>query len=213
MISITKVSKRIRGVDVLRDVTLEAPAGIAVGLEGPNGSGKTMLMRCVAGLVRPSSGEITIDGRRLFSDIEFPPSLGMLIENPAFLENRSGIDNLRILASIKGIADDSELAASLRSVGLDPDDRRPFKKYSLGMKQRLGLAAAFMEKPDVLLLDEPINALDSKGVELFSELLVGAKTRGASVLISCHDKALLRDFSDEVYLMSDGEVIGHECAS
>ena len=133
----------------------------------------------------------------------------MLIENPAFLENRSGWDNLKILASIKGVVGDSEIAAILDAVGLDSHDRRTFRKYSLGMKQRLGIAAAFMEDPDVLLLDEPINALDNSGVSMFEALLGKAKGRGASILLSCYDKALLRQFSDEIY-MSEGRVVDHE---
>lgn len=212
MISVKKVSKRIKGVDVLSDVCIEVPNGTVVGLEGPNGSGKTMLMRCVAGLVRPTSGAIIVGNRYLFTDIEFPPSMGMLIENPAFLENRSGWDNLKILSSIKGVVGDGEIAAILDAVGLDSHDKRAFRKYSLGMKQRLGIAAAFMEDPDVLLLDEPINALDSSGVSMFEALLGKAKRRGASVLLSCHDKALLREFSDEIYIMREGRIVDHELA-
>lgn len=210
MISVKKVSKRIKDADVLSDVCIEVPDGTVVGLEGPNGSGKSMLMRCVAGLVHPTGGAVVVDNRCLFTDVEFPPSLGMLIENPAFLENRSGWDNLKILASIKGVVGDSEIAAILDAVGLDSHDRRTFRKYSLGMKQRLGIAAAFMEDPDVLLLDEPINALDNSGVSMFEALLGKAKGRGASILLSCYDKALLRQFSDEIYIMSEGRVVDHE---
>lgn len=210
MISVEKVSKRIKGADVLSDVCIRVPDGTVVGLEGPNGSGKTMLMRCVAALVRPTNGTIIVGNKRLFSDVEFPPSLGMLIENPAFLESRSGRDNLKILASVKGTIGDREIKEILDAVGLDSHDKRAFRKYSLGMKQRLGIAAAFMEDPDVLLLDEPINALDSSGVSMFETLLEKAKKRGASILLSCHDKALLRQFSDEICVMSEGKVVDHE---
>lgn len=213
MIKINELSKTIRGTRVLNNVSFDVPKGRAIGLEGPNGSGKTMLMRCVAGLVRPTRGTIFIEGSQLYKEISFPPSVGLLIENPAFLSNRTGMENLMILSSVDGVPSVKNLGKQIEAVGLDPTDRRNFRKYSLGMKQRLGLAAAFMEQPDILLLDEPTNALDAEGISLFKDLFFDHKTRGAAIIVSCHDKGLLRELADEVYVMNEGEVIGHEiCA-
>lgn len=141
------VSKRMGKNDVLRNVSIEVDPGTVVGLQGINGSGKTMLMRAVCGLIKPTEGEISIDGQRLGADISFPPSLGMLIEAPSFLGYLSGYDNLKLIAQIKGVATPEDIRSALRLVGLDADEKKKFRAYSLGMKQRLGIAAAIMEKP------------------------------------------------------------------
>ena len=153
------VSRTIRGVEVLQNVSLRMDAGRVTGLEGVNGSGKTMVMRVIAGLVKPTSGTVEIDGRELGEFMAFPPSIGLLIENPAFLPSRSGKENLELLASINNRIGSEQIEQVIAMVGLDPHDRRPFKKYSLGMKQRLGIAAAIMESPDIVLLDEPTLSL------------------------------------------------------
>lgn len=146
----------------------------------------------------------------LWRDCEFPPSLGLLIENPAFLGGRSGMENLQLLAMIRGVADERRIREVLSYVGLDPDDRRRYSKYSLGMKQRLGLAAAIMERPRVLLLDEPTNALDSSGVEMLGKLVHDACEGGTTVVLACHDKDLLRSLSDQIYYLAEGHLDGHE---
>ncbi len=207
-VAIHALSKVIKGRTILDNISIEAPSGCITGLSGVNGSGKSMLMRAVAGLIRPTSGIITIDGRVLWNEIEFPPSIGLLIENPAFLSGRTGIDNLRLLASIKGVADESRIRKTLGYVGLDPDDKRRFSKYSLGMKQRLGLAAAVMEHPRILLLDEPTNALDSAGVEMLKKLVRGYRDHGAAVILSCHDASILDELSDRIYYLAEGHLDG-----
>lgn len=209
MIEIKQVSKKIRRVPILSDISLNVEQGQVVGLRGPNGSGKTMLMRCVAGLVRPTSGAVVIDGKQLHRDIAFPKSIGLLIENPSLLENRCAFSNLKILASIKGLTKEKQIRDTLIKVGLNPDDKRAFRKYSLGMKQRLGLAAAVLESPRILLLDEPTNALDSDGVEMFRSLLQREKARGAAILLTSHDGALLEELSDDIYEMREGGVLNH----
>lgn len=209
-IEVCGLCKRIRGADILKEVSVCARSGRVTGLAGVNGSGKTMLMRAMAGLIRPTSGSVLIDGEELWRDVEFPPSIGLLIENPAFLDDKSGIDNLMLLAGIKHVIDRGQAEKVLELVGLDPFDRRAYRKYSLGMKQRLGLAAAVMESPDVVLLDEPTNALDASGVLMLKDLVRAQRERGACVVLSCHDAGTLRELSDEIYFLSEGRVEGHE---
>lgn len=209
-VEIKELNKSIRGIDILKDITMSFPSGYVTGLSGVNGSGKTMLMRAVAGLIRPNSGTIDIDGKHLWRDISFPPSVGVLIENPAFLNDRTGLENLRILASIKDLLQEDDLRCVIKEVGLDPDDKRKFRKYSLGMKQRLGIAAAIMERPDLLLLDEPTNALDSDGVAMFKRIVARERERGASCVISCHDASILRELSDQIYYLAEGHIDGYE---
>lgn len=196
--------KDIKGKRIIDHVTLHLESGKIAGLKGVNGSGKTMLMRLVSGLITPTSGSITINGKRLGKDITFPESVGILIENPAFLDAYSGFDNLKLLASIQNRIGEEEIRAILAKVGLDPQDKKKYRKYSLGMKQRLGIAAAVMENPDIIILDEPTNALDSDGVAMLKEILHEQRERGALLLLSCHDLATLKELSDEMYLMESG---------
>lgn len=205
-ITVNHVSKTIKGISVLEDVDLKWTGGKVYGLQGPNGSGKTMLMRLVTGLISPTSGQVLIDGYQLGRDIDFPPSVGLLIENPGFLPNYTGIRNLTLLAEIKNIVTDKEIKKSLEDVGLDPGDKRKYRKYSLGMKQRLGIAAAIMERPDLIVLDEPTNALDDKGVEQICAIIRRERERGALVVLTCHDATILDHLSDEVYSVSEGHV-------
>ena len=207
IITLDKAAKTIHGAQVLKSVSLELVSGRVYGLMGPNGSGKTMLMRLACGLILPSSGSVEIDGKRLGRDMDFPESVGLLIESPAFLPSYTGYKNLELLASIKGRVSAEDLRNALRDVGLEPADKRKYRKYSLGMKQRLGLAAAIMEKPDLLILDEPTNALDREGVKLVPELVKREKKRGALVLLTCHDSALLREMSDTIILIEEGRVV------
>lgn len=203
------VSKTIRGIEVLQNVSLRMDAGRVTGLEGVNGSGKTMVMRVIAGLVKPTSGTVEIDGRELGELMAFPPSIGLLIENPAFLPSRSGTENLELLASINNRIGSEQIEQVIAMVGLDPHDRRPFKKYSLGMKQRLGIAAAIMESPDIVLLDEPTNALDSSGVTMVKRVVAAQRARGATVVLTCHDREILYELADEVYAMAEGRIQSH----
>lgn len=205
-ISINAASKYIRGNLILQNVDISLTGGKIYGLQGPNGSGKTMLMRLICGLMRPNKGAVYIDGKQLHKELDFPGSLGMLIENPAFLPQYTGVENLRLLAEIKGIAGIEDIRRTLLAVGLDPDDKRKYRKYSLGMKQRLGIAAAVMEKPELILLDEPTNALDDSGVEQICSLIRGERDRGALVILACHDASILEKLADEIYTVIDGRV-------
>ncbi len=209
-VELSHIDKTIRGVSVLRDVSAVFPSGCITGLAGVNGSGKTMLMRVVCGLVRQDGGMVVRDGLTVSPGSSGQGRIGLLIENPAFLPRRSGLDNLMLLASINNVVDDDKVQQAIASFGLDPNDRRPFSKYSLGMKQRLGLACAFMEKPDLLLLDEPTNALDSKGVELFKTQVKLAAKNGATVVLACHDSQILRGLANQIYYLAEGHVDHYE---
>ncbi|MCI8389954.1 MAG: ATP-binding cassette domain-containing protein [Roseburia sp.] len=209
-VEIDHVSKRIGTSLVLDGITMTLHGGQAAGLKGVNGSGKTMLMRLMAGLILPTEGEVRIDGRVLGRDMEFPERTGILIENPAFLEYASGYQNLKLLASIRREADDKRICETLKRVGLDPEDKKKYKKYSLGMKQRLGIAAAILEEPDILILDEPVNALDSDGVEIVRSVLWEEKERGALIVMSCHDTPFLEEMTDVIYELKDGRLLQGE---
>jgi len=203
------VSKNIKKSPILKNISMHLESGSIVGLMGPNGSGKTMLLRAFCGLIRPDEGTVSIDGAVLGKDISFPPSVGILIENPAFISKYTGFVNLKMLASIKGTINNEEIKGALIDVGLDPHDPRSFRKYSLGMKQRLGIAAALMEQPDLVLIDEPFNALDPDGIALVRGLLLAHKERGALVVVACHDKAEMDLLADEVYVLAEGKVVDH----
>ncbi len=205
-IIVKSATKYIKKALILDDVNIQLTGGKIYGLKGPNGSGKTMLMRLLSGLIRPTSGEVWIDGKKLGKDMDFPESVGLLIENPAFLPNYTGYENLELLAQIRGKIGAEEICQSLMEVGLEPDDPRKYRKYSLGMKQRLGIAAAIMEKPDLLIVDEPTNALDDSGVEQICTILRRERERGALVVIACHDSLLLETLSDEIYKIYEGKV-------
>jgi ABC-2 type transport system ATP-binding protein len=201
--------KSFKSAEVLKHINLTLESGKVIGLKGKNGSGKTMLMRAISGLILPTSGKVYINDKELGRQISFPPSIGILIENPSFISNYTGFKNLKILASIQNRISDDEIRDAIRKVGLDPDDKRTFKKYSLGMKQRLGIAAAIMERPDIVILDEPINALDEAGAGLIKGLLDELKANGSLIIIACHDTEELNYLSDEIYEIYDGEITGH----
>lgn len=202
-------TKKLHGRTVLDNVNLHFDSGdrgLIVGLQGINGSGKTMLIRVLCGLIYATQGTVSVDGQVLGKDISFPPSVGALIENPAFLNEYTGRKNLELLGSIRGTVLKGRIDEALSSVGLDPDDRRAYRKYSLGMKQRLGIAAAILENPRLLLLDEPFNALDQDGVEQVSHVVQEQRAAGAMVFLACHDAKELYGLSDIVITMKSGAV-------
>ncbi len=210
MIQIENMSKKIRDRVVLDGIDYTFRDGMTYGLKGINGSGKTMLMRVVSGLIYPTEGRVLVDGKELGKDVSFPESIGILIENPVFLDAYTGFGNLKLLASLNDRAGDEDIREILQKVGLDPDDTRKYRKYSLGMKQRLGIAAALMEKPKILLLDEPFNALDTDGVARFSKLIREEQERGTLILLACHEEGKLEEFADVVLRMEDGRIVREE---
>lgn len=205
-INVVNYSKIIKGRVILEDVSLSLESGRIYGLKGVNGSGKTMLLRALCGLIYPTSGYVEVDGEKLRKNISFPRSVGALIESPAFLDNFTGYKNLEMIASLKEIASRQDIEDALTEVGLDPHDARTYKKYSLGMKQKLGLACCFMEKPDIILLDEPFNALDEESVEKIKKIMIRHKERGALIVLACHDGQSLLSLSDEIYNVVEGRV-------
>lgn len=205
VIEIRNCTKIIKKAVILKNVDLKLESGRVYGLQGPNGGGKTMLMRLIAGLIRPTEGQVMIDGKQLGKDMDFPPSMGLMIENPAFLPGYTGLENLELLAQLRGRIQTEQIRKSLADVGLNPDDRRKYRKYSLGMKQRLGIAAAIMEQPELILLDEPTNALDEDGVAQICALIQRERQRGALIVMACHDAAVLENASDEILTISSGK--------
>ena len=206
-IELENVTKFIGGQMILDHITLSMISGKVYGFQGINGSGKTMLMRAIIGLIRLNDGRVMIDGRQIGKDMEFPENVGFLLENPAFLDRYSGKDNLKLLADIRKKVGESRINEVLQIVGLDTNDRKKYKKYSLGMKQRLGIAAAVLEFPDLVILDEPANALDASGVEMMKKVIQTERDRGALVILSCHDAELLNKMSDIIFRIDRGKII------
>lgn len=206
-IKIKNLSKKIKKNVVLDHINLKLDKGKIYGFRGINGSGKTMLFRAICGLITPTEGEIIIDNKKLHKDISFPESIGILIENPGFLPNYSGKQNLKLLADIKDIITSEDIDKIITLVGLDPKDSRKYKQYSLGMKQKLGIAQALMEDPDLILLDEPTNALDEDSVRNILDIIEKEKRKGKTILIASHDKSSLEKISDYIFKIENGKII------
>ena len=206
-IKIEGLSKSIKGALILDKVSITLTSGKIYGLRGKNGSGKTMLMRAISGLLIPDSGSVNINGKTLHKDISFPESIGILIENPSFLPQYTGFRNLKLLAGLTGNISDDELRIALERVGLDPEDKRTFRKYSLGMKQKLGIANAIMGEPDIIILDEPINALDEESVRKIKKVLLEIRDKDKLIIIACHDREELEFLSDIIYEIKDGSIV------
>lgn len=204
MVEIKNYCKSIKSRPILNNVSYNFEYGKIYGLYGHNGSGKTMLLRAIAGLLVPDSGSVVIDGKVLHKDMSFPPSIGIVIENMNLLPQYNAFDNLKILGKIKKTATDEDIKTALERVGLKSDLK--VKKFSLGMKQRLNIAQAVFEKQIIILLDEPTNALDNDGVQLIYKLLKEEKERGALVVITTHHKEDLEEVCDVVLKMTEGEL-------
>ena len=210
MIKIEHLTKKFGDAVVLDDISMELVPGKIYGLVGRNGSGKTMLMKHILGFVHPTSGKILVDGKEIGKDIDMPQNVGAIIENPGFLPEYSGFKNLKFLAMIRGKIGNDEIKEAIRLVGLDPDSKKHVGKYSLGMRQRLGLAQALMENPDILLLDEPLSGLDNDGVQEMHDLLMKQKEQGRLLVIASHSKEDIAVLCDEVFRFDKGKMIGHD---
>lgn len=209
-ISIEHVTKKIKDATVLKDICLEMKGGTVYGLQGKNGSGKTMLMRAISGLIRPKSGRIVINGEQLHKNISIPRSIGLLLENPSLLPEYDASQNLKLLAKMQGGVPEEEIRQLIRDVGLDDAGHKKVEKYSLGMKQRLGIAAAILGSPDIILLDEPINAIDGEGVEEIRSLILSLKNEKRIIIVACHDKEEMNLLADEIVHLRDGRIEGQE---
>ena len=207
MIQLQNVTKRIKENTVLDNVSYTFKSGFVYGLYGQNGSGKTMLLRAISGLINLDSGSIFIDGEKLHDKIEFPPETGIVIENMELLPECSAKRNLQMLAKIKNIADEKDIIFSLERVGLDPDSDKKVKKFSLGMKQRLNIAQAIFENQKIILLDEPTNALDEDAVQLIYKIIREEKSRGATIIVATHHKEDLKEGCDVILKIAEGKIV------
>lgn len=207
IIEVKDVGKCFKGVWVLDKVTLSFEKGKIHGLVGRNGSGKTMIMKIIAGLVSPTVGTITVNGKIIGVEQDIPDSLGAIIEVPGFLPNLSGLKNLQYLAGLRDVISDAEIRKAMQLVSLNPDDKKPTGKYSLGMKQRLGIAQAIMENPDVILLDEPMNGLDIQGVQDIRQVLCELRDEGKTIILSSHHMEDIEALCDTVTQLDNGRII------
>ena len=209
MLEIENLTKTFGTQTVISDISMTLVSGKIYGLVGRNGSGKTMLMKMILGFVSPSSGSIKIEGKVLGKDISMPDRIGAIIENPGFLPEYSGFKNLKF-ALIQNKIKKEEIREAMRIVGLDPDSKKHVGKYSLGMRQRLGIAQAIMEDPDILLLDEPLNGLDNEGVEEIRKVLLSLKEKGKLIILASHSKEDIQILCDTVFRMDHGKIIATE---
>lgn len=206
VISVKGISLKIKKDTILSDVNLELERGMIHGLIGRNGSGKTMLMKCICGFVRPTSGTVYVDGKRIGKDVDFPQNVGIIIETPGFIPYYSGYRNLKILAGLRRRINDKDVLECMEEVGLKGAERKLVRKYSLGMRQRLGLAQAMMEKPDIFILDEPMNGLDNEGVEDVRKILLKLKEEGRTILLVSHNFEDIDVLCDNIYEIEHGKV-------
>ena len=206
---VENINKTIDKKIILNDVSLKLRSGMIYGFVGRNGSGKTMLFRALSGLMSIDSGSVSLDGKVLHKDFDVLPELGIMIENAGLYPQLSGFDNLKRLSSIRKKADDDTIREYIRTVGLDPDDKRPFRKYSLGMKQRLVFAQAIFEDQKILMLDEPTNAMDDSGVQMVRDILLERK-KDSIILIASHNREDIDLLADEKYRVSNGQFIKEE---
>ncbi|WP_099468610.1 ABC transporter ATP-binding protein [Konateibacter massiliensis] len=209
VIEIMNLTKQFNKSIVLDNISINFEAGKIYGLVGRNGSGKTMLLKCICGFVIPSIGTIRVHNKLLGKEIDIPDNIGTIIENPGFLPDYSAVKNLKMLAMIRNRIGIKEIKDAITMVGLDPDSKKKVGKYSLGMRQRLGLAQAVMEQPDILLLDEPMNGLDNEGVEDIRNVILSLKRQGKTIIIASHTKEDIEILCDEVIRMDHGKVIEH----
>ena len=206
VIKIKNVSKSFKGIQVLNDVNMTCRSGKIYGIVGYNGSGKTVLMKCICGFLPVTEGTIRVNGKVIGREIDFPEDLGVIIETPGFLTNLTGMRNLEILAALRGRISHKEIEAAIRKAGLDPKLKKAVSKYSLGMRQRLGIAQAIMEDPEFLILDEPFNGLDKHGVADIRALLLELKKQGKTIILASHNSEDIRILCDKVYEMDGGRM-------
>ncbi|KIR01188.1 ABC transporter, ATP-binding protein [Lachnospiraceae bacterium TWA4] len=204
MIEVQNIGLKLNQRDILKEINLKLESGKIYGLVGNNGSGKTMLMKCICGFVKPTFGEIVVDGRRIGKDVDYIPNCGIIIETPGFISYYSGLKNLKVLASIKNKISIEQMKDTMKRVGLDPNLKLAVKKYSLGMRQRLGLAQAIMEEPSYLILDEPMNGLDREGVEEMRKILLSLMNSNRTMIIASHNAEDIKVLCNQVYRLDNG---------
>lgn len=209
IISIENLTKKFGDVTVIDNVNLSIERGKIYGIIGRNGSGKTVLFKLITGYLSPTGGRVVVSGKEIGKDIDFADNIGIIIENPGFLKGYTGFKNLAYLAGIRNVIGKEEIRESMEKVGLDPDSNKKVGKYSLGMKQRLGIAQAIMENPEILILDEPMNSLDNQGVDEVRGILTGLRDVGKTIILASHNKEDIEILCDEVYEMDHGRLTRH----
>ena len=210
MIEIENLTKTFGTQTVISDVSGIFYPGNIYGFGGRNGSGKTVLMKMILGFINPTSGTIKVNGKQVGKEIDIPDDIGAIIETPGFLPEYSAFQNLKLMAMIRGKITSERIRETIKLVGLDPDSKKHVGKYSLGMRQRLGIAQAIMEDPQILLLDEPLNGLDNEGVEEMRNVLLKQKDQGKLIIIASHSKEDIDILCDEIFRFDHGKIIGHE---
>ena len=203
-ISVQNVTKRFGEEIVLSNVSHDFEEGKIHGIVGNNGSGKTVLMKCICGFLLPTNGKILVNYKQVGKDCDFPENMGIIIETPGFLPGLTGMKNLQILASLKRKIGKDTIWKTIERVGLDPTLKKTVGKYSLGMRQRLGIAQAIMENPSILILDEPLNGLDKSGVEQMRNLIKGLRTEGKTIILASHNQLDIDELCDTVCEMDGG---------
>lgn len=210
IIKVENVGLVIKKDTILSEISVNFQKGKIHGLVGRNGSGKTMLMKCICGFVKPTSGQVYVDGQKIGKDVDFPQNVGIIIETPGFIPYYSGYRNLSILAGLRKKISKQEIREALKVVGLEGAENKLVRKYSMGMRQRLGLAQAMMEKPDIFVLDEPMNGLDNEGVEDMRKILIGLKEEGKTILLVSHNSEDIQVLCDDIYDMDHGKLTKRE---
>lgn len=206
MIKMEDISKNIKGAYVLEHINLEFSSGTIYGIVGQNGSGKTMLLRAIAGLIQPTSGKIYINDKQLHKELSFPPNMGILIEKPELLNYLTGMENLMLLAGIRNVVSKNQIEAYMKKFGLDPASKKTVKKYSLGMKQKIGIIQAIMEEPELMILDEPFNGLDEATVEMLYEIFREYREAGKLLILTSHHKEDIERLCDKIIKLQEGKV-------
>ena len=205
-IEIKKVSKKFKDIKVLKNVSMTLESGHIYGFTGHNGSGKTVLLKLICAFLEPTTGEILFDGKNVIKENSFPPSTRALIEKPNFLSDLTGYENLELLARIQNIIGEKEIEDTLKKVGLEEDQDKLYYKYSLGMKQKLGIAQVLMEDPEILILDEPFNGLDENSIKNIRKILLKEKEKGKLIILATHNKEDIKVLCDEIYKFNDGTI-------
>lgn len=206
VIQLNDVGKTYHGIQVLRNISLSITKGTTIGIVGGNGSGKSVLFKMICGFIKPDHGEVKIRNRQLGKEIDFPEDVGVFINSPGYIEIFTGLQNLKFLADIRGLISLADIRETMLLVGLDPDNKAKVKNYSLGMKQKLGITQAIMEKQDILILDEPFNALDHKTYKDIKDLIKKMKEQGVTILLTSHHYEDIQELCDQIYYIQDGDL-------
>jgi ABC-type multidrug transport system, ATPase component len=206
IIEVENLKKTFQEEEVLKGITCGFEKGKTHAIIGNNGSGKSVFFKCICGFIKPTQGHILVEGKEIGKDIDFPQNIGVIIERPGFLPNLSSYRNLQLLANLRKTVTEKEIREAIEKVGLNSSSKKAVSKYSMGMKQRLGIAQAIMEDPDILILDEPFNGLDKEGVREIRQIIVELKVAGKTIMLTSHNSEDIKLLADEVWEMEAGRL-------